>query len=630
MRIKTKKGFRQTLSGKETCTYFSIVEEVKVRPGEWRTVTLANLPSGFSLPKECWPYLCDEIEGKPHPTLIPEVDEETAFRIRALALALRSLITRNRSLAAAARKPGRPSGQTAGEEAADILVRAGDIRAVSANTLGTEEVALQAAREIGLIESLTGGGLSLRTAIIVTAVVIARMAHPASERETLRWLRKLTALGQLIGFDFTKANEMTLHRAADALMEHKDAIEALLRARLSPWRGRRITFLYDLTNVHLEGQGKGNPKARRGHSKAKRSDCRLVTLAVSVDENGYIVGSRILEGNVSEPSTLPGMLEGIGMRDCDLVVMDKGISTKANLELMESSGRRYVVASRGSKAEFDARRAARFETDAGTVVRACRTVDPSGNFAMIWCHTDGRERKDLDIVGTRCARFEAEIGKLADGLSRPRTRKGIDRVHERIGRIKKAYGVARHFRITVVPCGDDPAKAASITCVRVGIPGSKAECPGVSCIRTNDLSLETGEAIRLCFCLTDVVSVFRCLKSELGLRPVYHSSERRTDAHVFIACLAYQLVNHIRLKLKAAGIRDGWETIRGNLETHKLVVLVAKANGLDADVLIAASTAPIAEAEAYYEALGMGRGPEIHEVKAVQRREWDGPLAANW
>ncbi|MDR1038584.1 MAG: hypothetical protein LBR80_00160, partial [Deltaproteobacteria bacterium] len=83
-------------------------------------------------PKECWQHLYGEIEGRPHPALIPEVDEETAFRIRALALALRSLIARSRILAWAAGKPGRPSGRTAGEEAADIPVRAGDVRAVSA------------------------------------------------------------------------------------------------------------------------------------------------------------------------------------------------------------------------------------------------------------------------------------------------------------------------------------------------------------------------------------------------------------------------------------------------------------------------------------------------------------------
>ncbi|MDR1041887.1 MAG: hypothetical protein LBR80_17330 [Deltaproteobacteria bacterium] len=62
-----------------------MVEDVKVGPGEWRTVTLANLSGGFSLPKRCWWYLIGEIEGGPHLTLIPDADEETNDQIGALA-----------------------------------------------------------------------------------------------------------------------------------------------------------------------------------------------------------------------------------------------------------------------------------------------------------------------------------------------------------------------------------------------------------------------------------------------------------------------------------------------------------------------------------------------------------------
>ncbi|MDR1041889.1 MAG: transposase, partial [Deltaproteobacteria bacterium] len=96
---------------------------------------------------------------------------------------------------------------------------------------------------------------------------------------------------------------MTLQRAADALKERKDAVDAQFRARLSSWRGRRVMILYDLTNVHLEGQGKGNGKDKRGQGKAKRSDCRLVTLAVGVGEIGFNVGTRLLESCSLEPST---------------------------------------------------------------------------------------------------------------------------------------------------------------------------------------------------------------------------------------------------------------------------------------------------------------------------------------
>ncbi|MDR1040530.1 MAG: hypothetical protein LBR80_10285 [Deltaproteobacteria bacterium] len=71
--------------------------------------------------------------------------------------------------------------------------------------------------------------------------------------------------------------------------------------------------------------------------------------------------------------------------------------------------------------------------------------------------------------------------------------------------------MAKRFRITVVPREDAPSKAARITYSRVRIPGSSAECPGISCIRTNYLSQETEEALKRSFSLTDVVSVFRRL-----------------------------------------------------------------------------------------------------------------------
>ena len=68
--------------------------------------------------------------------------------------------------------------------------------------------------------------------------------------------------------------------------------------------------------------------------------------------------------------------------------------------------------------------------------------------------------------------------------------------------------------------------------------------------------------------LTDLEAVFRSLKSELGMRPVYHQKTDRVEGHIFITLLAYNLVHQIRLKLKARGINDSWETIRTTLSTQ--------------------------------------------------------------
>jgi hypothetical protein len=68
--------------------------------------------------------------------------------------------------------------------------------------------------------------------------------------------------------------------------------------------------------------------------------------------------------------------------------------------------------------------------------------------------------------------------------------------------------------------------------------------------------------------LTELEAAFRCLKSELGLRPIYHQTTKRVDSHIFISILAYHVLHMVRYKLKMCGINECWETIRNELRTH--------------------------------------------------------------
>jgi transposase len=630
LRIKALHSTRQSVKGPEAVTYFSIVG--RLMDGHGPETTLLNLGTGFTLEEKYWPRLIEEIEGirRPGDGLFEDLDEGRE-QIRALGESLRPSIDRARLHGTVRRKPGRPRRREAAADAKNVLVRAGDVRVLSAKTAGVEGVVLKAMEDIGFPEILKKSGFGRGACPAVIAQVVARTVFPASESSTLRWLKESSALGTLMNADFGTFNEMTLHRAVDGLGERKDAVWAGLREALSPLRERRAVILFDLTNFYLEGQAAGNPKAMRGRGKEKRSDCRLVTLAVSVDRNGYMVEMRTLPGNVSEPSTFEGMLEALNLREDDLVLMDAGISTKANLELMDRKRVRYVARLRGMKTEYDPSRAFTFRTRAGTVIRAYRTVDRGAGSATIHCHSAEREKRDLDIIAARCGKLEENVRRLGAGLARPGTRKGMDHVHRRIGRIlAESNGAGRYFRIGVVPRGDDPGKAAGITCERTEIPGSRADCPGASCLVTNDLSLETREAIQLYVDLVRIEAVFRCLKTELGCRPVFHSSERRTDSHILISCIAYQIVNYIRLQLAAEGIHDSWTTIRGRLEAYKQVEMTSEVFEIPADVEMSVPTEPTEKALTYFRALKMGRGPEIRRYRLVPRRGWDAPIAANW
>ena len=93
--------------------------------------------------------------------------------------------------------------------------------------------------------------------------------------------------------------------------------------------------LYDLTNTYYEGDVADQPEARRGHSKEKRSDCKLLTLGLVLDGGGFVRRSRVFAGNVKEDRTLSGMLEALGAPPGSQVVLDRGIATEQQIRLAE-------------------------------------------------------------------------------------------------------------------------------------------------------------------------------------------------------------------------------------------------------------------------------------------------------
>ena len=119
-------------------------------------------------------------------------------------------------------------------------------------------------------------------------------------------------------------------------------------------------------------------------------------------------------------------------------------------------------------------------------------------------------------------------------LSRPRTHKRLDHVERRIGRLRKEHSrVAPNYEIIVTP-DDGGTKAVAVTWELKVVKGSMVDAPGVCCLRSNILGWDAEEMWRTHTMLTDVGAVFRSLKSELGLRPVYHQKQGRADAHLFI------------------------------------------------------------------------------------------------
>ncbi len=196
---------------------------------------------------------------------------------------------------------------------------------------------------------------------------------------------------------------------------------------------------------------------------------------------------------------------------------------------------------------------------------------------------------------------------MAEGLNTPRGEKRPAKLQERIGRLKEKSRVGQHYAITLT-ADESGQQALSLTWVKQPIEGTLLTHPGVYCLRTNETHWDAERLWRTYILLTDLEAVFRSLKSELGLRPIYHHKEARTDGHLFISVLAYQVVQTLRRQLKEQGIHESWSRLRETLSVQRRVTVSFRRR--DGHTLhVRKSTVAEPELKAIYEALGLDPMP---------------------
>ena len=567
--------------------------------GKVRQQTLLNLGRHFPIPRQDWPLLCrrlDQILSGQLP-LLPVAStllEEEAQRMA------------QRLLEGEADVMG-----TGGEGASEDLqtVEVDSVAFVRPRSVGVEQVGCWALEQLGLGDLLAELGLNGPMRAAAAGAIVGRLARPGSERATWGWLRRRSGLGELLDFDYQTLSLMQMYRASDALMKHREAIEAHLFSRaMSLFDLEPTVTLFDLTNTFFEGAARGQPKAERGHSKDKRSDCRLLTLGLVLDGAGFVRRSKVFAGRVDEPRTLAGMLEALEAPRGALVVMDRGVATEDRIQWLREEGYRYLVASRQRGRQFDAEAALTVETASKAPLQLHKEVSDDGEEVRLYCCSPQRAEKEKGILERFSRRFEEGLTRLSEGLSRPRTHKGIEKVRERIGRLKEqSRGVAQHYTIEVLT-DESGRKAAELRWKRRPRQGSMATHPGVYCLRSNQTDWDEESLWRTYTTLTDVEAVFRSLKSELGLRPIYHHKPVRSEGHLFLTVIAYQLVQVIRKRLKQRGEASSWTTLRRILEgQQRVTVTFRRGDGRTLHVRKATRAEP--DQRAIYDALGIDPAP---------------------
>ncbi len=584
---------------------YRLVESIRAGKGV-RQRTLLNLGRHFEVPREQWQPLAQRIEQlvSGQEDLLPiQLDSKWEGSAQSYAAMLIQVKGQEDN------KPVAPDYQT---------IDANTLEMIRPRSVAVEHVALSALRQVALDQKLTELGFTRPQLSAAIGTIIGRMVAPGSELATHAWLHEQTGLGELIDYDFDNTKLTRLYRVSDQLLQHKEALEAHLYNReRSLFEFDEAITLYDLTNTYFEGTAQGNSNAALGRSKEKRSDCPLVTLALVLDGSGFIKKSEVFAGNASEPKTLAEMLPKLASdlgTQTPTVVLDAGIATEENIAWLKDKHYRYLVVSRKRHREFNEKDAVLVKADGDLRVRVQRIVDPETDEVKLYCHSTQREKKDRGIQELFAKRFEAALEKLAEGLTKKGCVKNYEKVLERIGRLKEKYArAARYYEISVQQ-DKKTGKATAIHWSRKTIIEDTQ--PGVYCLRTNQDQWDETTLWHTYTMLTDLEAVFRSLKSELGLRPVFHQKTGRVTGHLFISVLAYHLVHMIRFQLKACGIHFNWESLRRQLQGQNRVT--AQIKRADGRMLhIRKSTRAEPRQQAIYDALGISDKPGRTEKTIV-------------
>jgi len=592
---------------------YRLVESTRIG-NKVRQHTLLNLGSHYPIPRKQWGALTDRIDGILHHQSClfpPEPDiEEEAQRLAA------KLIVRNKEYA--------PS-----EDAADFrTVNVDSLQHSQLRSVGVESMAYDAFQALDLDRKLAALGLNGAELAAVTGTIIGRMAAPGSELSTHTWLQQVSGLGELINYDFDQCSLARMYRVSDVLLKHKDALEAHLFERERTLFNLDCTItLYDLTNTFFEGTAKGISLAAYGRSKEKRSDCPLVTLGLVLDSSGFPHSSKVFKGNppgeplllrnspsASEPATLQEMVETLETSGSNpLIVMDAGIATedgiprmRENLAWLKEKGYRYLVVSRKRHKEWDEKQSCLVRKKGDNEVRIYSKHNDKTDETELYCRSSLRAAKE-EAMDSQCEqRFVEKIQALADGLSKKGCTKNYDKVMIAIGRLKQKYArVAQYYDIKLTKAEKGP-NAISLSFERIN--HETKEYAGVYCLHTNIPDWDDEQLWRTYIMLTDLEAVFRSMKSELGMRPVYHQKNDRMKGHLWITLLAYHLVHYIRLRMKDHDNHDSWETLRKTMHTHMRLTTTMRTKKGDT-LHIRKASRPEAWQQTIYNALGLSHNP---------------------
>lgn len=517
-----------------------------------------------------------------------------------------------------------------------FIARISTLRHTDVREIGAEHLCCETIKKLRISEFLQRQGFTEeQTALAVTQIAI-RATHPASELATAKWIKNNSDICRLTGYDMDKVTKDKLYKSAIRLYD----VRRELMSHLSSWTKELFAYddnliLYDLTNTYAEGCYDDSKVWDYGRSKEKRHDCKLIVLALVVNSHGFPKHYQLFDGRMTDTDSLQKIIGSLdeqmkSLGVSPIVVMDAGISTEANLAMLKKKGYKYLCVSRSSSKAYDTiegEERQQLKDNRGQTleiqrVKVSHEADKEGNLpasatdTYYWVRSEAKAAKENGMYDQFTKRFMAEIEKIKASLTKKHGTKKTDKVMERLGRARQKYpSVSSHYDYAYT---EEDCTVTSLECtLKEGYDFN--EKAGVYFLQTNldDKDCKDGVNVwKIYNILKEVESSFRCMKTDLDLRPIYHKSDVACLAHLHLGILAYWVVTSIRYQLCQKGINKTWSQILDIMLTQKSVTSEAK-NLQDELIHIEQCSEPTTEVSQIYDNVSIS-----HEPYKPQKSVW--------
>lgn len=485
---------------------------------------------------------------------------------------------------------------------------------------GTEWLCMQALSQLGIADFLASKDWPPEKIRLALTHIISRAAHPASEMRTSQWIKENSPVCELTGYPVEKITKDKLYDSSLCLYEVKDELEKHLSKRTNElFDLDDKIILYDLTNTYFEGAVRSSKIAKFGRSKEKRTDARLVVLAVVVNTEGFLKYSQIFEGNISDCATLGKIIDELSLRTSSLqrsptVVLDAGIATEDNLKLLKEKKFGYMCVSRSGMKQYSVDTSSQpikicDKKGQPLLLQKVTVADSTDNWLRV--HSEAKALKESGMNSRFSQRFEEGLSKIKESLGKKKGVKKQQKVWERIGRLKEKYA-SMHKYYELDSQVDDKGIVTNLTWKQK--PVEKNE--GYYLLRTTLDQKDEKTQWTIYNTIREIEATFRTLKTDLDLRPVYHKTDKASMAHLHLGLLAYWAVNTIRHQLKQKEINNEWRDIVRIMNTQKIVT-TTMVNDYDQQIIIRQCSEPTEQVNKIYTALKYKQKPFTRKKSVV-------------